>query len=102
MKVFADFRDLTPLEKVQRFIKDNKDTWLEGFQSIDEGLVYRVPIPDFFDISQVSFGNITLFDDEILSPVEFKARYLEVRYTFELYILRSSKKLENTIPNKFI
>ena len=65
MNVFADFRDLTPLEKVQRFIKDNKDTWLEGFQSIDEGLVYRVPIPDFFDILQVSHDKIALFDDKI-------------------------------------
>ena len=49
----ADFRELTPLEKVQRFIKDNKETWLDGFQTIDDAGVFRVPIPDFFDVLQV-------------------------------------------------
>jgi len=62
--VLADFRDLTPLEKVQRFIKENKDTWLEGFHSVDEGLVYRVPIPDFFDILQ-NLGLDFSFEDQI-------------------------------------
>ena len=51
--VCADFRELTPLEKVQRFIKDNKETWLDGFQSIDDSGIFRVPIPDFFDVLQV-------------------------------------------------
>ena len=52
--VCADFRELTPLEKVQRFIKDNKDTWLNGFQTVDEAAILRVPIPEFFDILQVN------------------------------------------------
>lgn len=51
--VCADFRELTPLEKVQRFIKDNKETWLDAFQTIDDVGIFRVPIPDFFDVLQV-------------------------------------------------
>ena len=51
----ADFRELTPLEKVQRYIKDkaNKEKWLEAFGSIDELQIHRVPVPDFFDVLQV-------------------------------------------------
>jgi len=65
--VHADFRELTPLEKVQRYIKgkENKERWLDAFGSIDDLEIHRVTVPDFFDVLQVGVATSDMAWEQI-------------------------------------
>ena len=53
--MYADFRIATPLEKVQEFIKGDKNGWIEAFAEFDQSCIYRVTVDEFTNALQVFF-----------------------------------------------
>ena len=51
--VYADFKIATPLEKLQQFIKSNKNDWVEAFAEYDETCIYRVSVDQFIEVLEV-------------------------------------------------